>query len=255
VSQNVLLITHEQTESTDTGIVERVLLDLGHTVQTHNAVALDSNGSVQVNLDFPSLDKIDAIIAFGSFSHVYAETSRYWVEEEVAYISEVRRRGIRYLGICFGAQLLAESLGGRTIHAARLEAGVIRMTTAASLPIASGPWFSWHNDKVELPEHVEILASTELAPQVFRSGNAVGLQFHPEVTRHLLDEWIRLGADELGETITAEEMRSSWAEHEAEAHGNSRQLLEWFLGLPPTAITLGAEGRPASSARRSSPPS
>ncbi len=237
VTETVLLVTHEETVATDYGYVAGHLESRGCTVRHHSVLDAtpDHDGFLPANVDFPSLDDIDRVIIFGSFTHAYDERTRAWVEKEMDFIRDIRDRGIPYLGICFGAQLLAEVLGGKTVKAPRLEAGMISFDASPSCPVAAGPWFSWHNDRVELPTDVEVLAETELAPQVFRSGNALGVQFHPEVTTELMEEWLRVGGDELVGKLNPDEFRRQWDESGQSAQRHGRELLDWFLTVKPTA--------------------
>jgi GMP synthase-like glutamine amidotransferase len=227
-TKTVLLITHEQTSSTDTGLVGQALLDAGHTIKTHEVFTANSGDVRTVNADFPDPRNFDAVIAFGSFSHIY-EVQDDWLAREINYVSTLHQQKIPYLGICFGAQLLAESLGGCTVRADRMEAGLVTFNPGYTCPLPAGPWFSWHSDKVELPEHVDVLASTAIAPQVFRAGRSIGVQFHPEADRELLDEWIRIGGHELEGVLPVEEFRRQWAAHESQAERNTQNLLDWFL--------------------------
>lgn len=228
MTKTVLLITHEQTTSTDTGLVGQALLDAGHIIKTHEVFATGQDGVRTIDANFPTAADFDAVIAFGSFSHIY-EVTDAWLGLEIQYIRELHRQGIPYLGICFGAQLLAESVGGRTVRAERLEAGLITFEPGHGCPIPAGPWFSWHSDKVELPEHVEVLATTKIAPQVFRAGRSIGVQFHPEADAELLNEWIRIGGHELEGVLSIEDFRRQWTAHEPAAEGNTKDLLDWFL--------------------------
>ena len=41
--------------------------------------------------------------------------------------------------------------------------------------------FQWHGDTYDLPANAKILAYSDLYPQAFRIGSAVGIQFHFEV--------------------------------------------------------------------------
>ena len=233
--ETVLLVTHEETVATDYGYVAGHLESRGCTVLHHSVLDAtpEHDGFLPANVDFPSLDGIDRVVIFGSFTHAYDERTRAWVEKEMDFIREIRDRGIPYLGICFGAQLLAEVLGGKTVKASKLEAGMINFTATESCPVAAGPWFSWHNDKVELPADVEILAENEIAPQVFKSGNALGVQFHPEVTTELMEEWLRVGGDELVGKVNPDEFRRQWNEGGESAQKHGRELLDWFLDVKP----------------------
>jgi GMP synthase (glutamine-hydrolysing) len=238
MSKTILLVTHEETVASDYGYVASYLSELGHTVIHHDVLKAtpEHDGFLPANTDFPSLDGLDSVIIFGSFTHAYAEDTRDWVEIEMDFIREIRERGIPYLGICFGAQLLAEVLGGRTIKADRMEAGLITIDTVAGCPTAPGPWFSWHNDKVELPDDVEILAQTDIAPQVFKSGNSLGVQFHPEVTKELMEEWLRVGGAELTGKLTPDEFRRQWDASEKYAQAHGRELIDWFLTVEPVTV-------------------
>ncbi|PYI67647.1 hypothetical protein CVV68_09425 [Arthrobacter livingstonensis] len=226
--KTILLITHEQTSATDTGIVGRILREAEHTVITHAMFRKGADGALKVDVNFPPLEGIDAVIAFGSFSHIYGITED-WLRSEIDYVAEIHSRGIPYMGICFGAQLLAEGLGGRTVPSARIEVGLITFDAGFSCPISSGPWFSWHSDKVELPDGVEILAKTAIAPQVFRQGRSIGLQFHPEVNLELLREWVRIGGSELDGVLNHGQLLKDWADNEDQVHQNTRVILDWFL--------------------------
>ena len=230
-----LLVTHEETVATDYGYIAGYLEELGHRVIHHEVLKATPahDGFLPANTDFPSLDGIDSVIIFGSFTHAYEKSTRGWVERELDFIREIREKGMPYLGICFGAQLLAEVLGGRTVKADRLEAGMINFEAKADCPVALGPWFSWHNDKVELPVEVEVLAANEIAPQVFKSGNSLGVQFHPEVTTELLEEWLRVGGDELVGRVNPDEFRRQWQEGGSSAQRHGRELIDWFVQVEP----------------------
>jgi GMP synthase (glutamine-hydrolysing) len=227
-AKTVLLITHEQTSSTDTGIVGQALLDAGHIIKTHEVVSVNDKGTQRFNTDFPHPGEFDAVISFGSFSHIY-EIQDDWITREIQYVARLHQAAIPYLGICFGAQVLAESLGGRTVRADRIEAGLVTFDPGYTCPIAAGPWFSWHSDKVELPGHVHVLAQTAIAPQVFQAGRSIGVQFHPEADVELMEEWIRIGGHELDGVLSVDDFRRDWASHQPLAERNTTELLHWFL--------------------------
>ena len=56
---------------------------------------------------------------------------------------------------------------------------------------ASFPTLQWHGDTYDLPANAKMLAYNDLYPQAFRIGSAVGLQFHLEVNRPMIESWIR----------------------------------------------------------------
>jgi len=64
----------------------------------------------------PSVDQIDWLIIMGGSMSV-AEEERYpWLAAEKTFIRQAIYQGKRVLGICLGAQLIANVLGRRTNH-------------------------------------------------------------------------------------------------------------------------------------------
>lgn len=152
-----------------------------------------------------NLSKTGALVIMGGPMGVY-ESDRYpFLLEEVRLIRESLEREIPVLGICLGAQLLAEAGGGRVYPGPTKEIGwfPIRRTPEASsdpllghLPSPSMV-FHWHGDTFDLPPGSVWLASSEkYRHQAFRLGkNAWGLQFHLEMTESMIRDWVRVNQD------------------------------------------------------------
>ncbi|MEG1105358.1 MAG: glutamine-hydrolyzing GMP synthase [Eubacterium sp.] len=104
---------------------------------------------------------------------------------------EIYNLGIPVLGICYGAQLMAEQLGGNTNSAAIREYGkkALKINKKDSLllkDVAEGSigWMSHTNYIAEVPEGFEITAVTETCPVAALENSDAKLyavQFHPEV--------------------------------------------------------------------------
>jgi GMP synthase-like glutamine amidotransferase len=123
-----------------------------------------------------------------------------YLRRELEIIRESAGRGQPMLGICLGAQLIAKALGGRVYRNPTPEIGWFDVElTAAGMadPVFSRaakrqPVFQLHQDTFELPKGAELLAtSSACRHQAFRLGAKVyGVQFHPEVTPEMIEEWM-----------------------------------------------------------------
>ncbi|CAB4936060.1 MAG: type 1 glutamine amidotransferase [Actinobacteria bacterium] len=223
--RSVLLISHEPEASP--GMIGAMLRERGVDVRTHVVLTDPANPSI----GFPDPTQFDAVIAFGSFSNAYAEHSRPWVAAEIDYITRLMELSIPYLGVCFGGQLLSEALGGSVERApeGRDEIGVVSIGDVSGMPIPSGPWFTWHEDRILLPDGVEVLARNDNAVQLFRQGNAVGTQFHPEADVELVSQWLRIGPDHVPERTSAAELLGDLTDQAEVLRRNCEQLVDWFF--------------------------
>jgi len=137
----------------------------------------------------------------GSIKAVVLSGSPFSVLEEDALKLDLDTIINKYpiLGICYGAQLIANNLGGKVLRSSKREFGkaMLRATgeTCEILKdIDSNPqvWMSHGDSILELPEGFRIIASTEGIPiAAYKSGTGqfekpiYGLQFHPEVFHSL----------------------------------------------------------------------
>ncbi len=109
------------------------------------------------------------------------------------------------LGICYGAQYMAATQGGKVEPSARREYGRARLTgiqanhpLLKNIPEGSQVWMSHADSIMQLPENAAVIATTESIPVAafeLDTGNrigAYGLQFHPEVS-HSTDGKTLLG--------------------------------------------------------------
>jgi len=94
------------------------------------------------------------------------------------------------LGICYGHQLMAHTLGGRVERASKREYGKATLSVARpenifkGLPARLEVWMSHSDNVAEVPPGFMVLASTESSPYavIFHPERKLyGLQFHPEV--------------------------------------------------------------------------
>ena len=176
----------------DLGCIAPWLADAGHTASGTRLYARETP---------PDVSAFDALIVMGGPMNIYEYAQYPWLRGEKALIRAAVDAGKRVLGICLGAQLLADVLGGPVTRNADSEIGWFPLNLSpagrASPLFADLPetftGFHWHGDTYALPPGAACLATSEAcAQQAFAIGTQVlGLQFHLEVTRTNAEEWFR----------------------------------------------------------------
>ena len=163
--------------------------------------------------DLPALDDIDLVIAMGGPMSVNDEETLPWLVAEKAFLRDAIDRGIAVLGICLGAQLIANACGAKVYPGRQREIGwfpiekVSNAEKTFSFP-SGARVLHWHGETFDLPAGAEHLArSAACEHQAFALGGRVlGLQFHPEVTRESLATMLGHSRDDLvpGEFVQSE---------------------------------------------------
>lgn len=212
----------------------------GHTVGCTRLYAGDA---------FPRPDSLDLLIIMGGPMGVYDEEVYPWLKAEKAFIRAVIDAGRRVLGICLGAQLIAEVLGARVYPNDRKEIGWFPVTRSAmadtspfgSLLPAEFMAYHWHGDTFDLPPGAVHLAQTPVCRhQAYAvEGRILGLQFHLETTPESARELIEHCADELVETPTVQSAGAMLADNRHYAELN-RLMVALLEGLSVDAATAGA---------------
>jgi GMP synthase (glutamine-hydrolysing) len=141
----------------------------------------------------PDLDGLAGIVSFGGEQDAWDPGLR----PEVELIAEVVERGLPFLGVCLGAQLLARATGGENERLSRRLVRWHPLTVVAqdevlgAIPPGAHA-LHWNQDGFEPPPHaVEVYARPDGGrAEGFRVGRrAWGVQFHPEVDAAALDGW------------------------------------------------------------------
>lgn len=148
----------------------------------------------------PTPGSFDAALVFGGAMHVDAELAHPWLAAEKHLLRALLGQRTPVLGVCLGAQLLAEVAGGAATPMPAAEIGwtPIELEPAAhedpllaALP-GNVEAFQWHSYEVTLPPRATCLARSAACLQAFRLERAPcwGIQFHAEVTRETIAGWI-----------------------------------------------------------------
>jgi len=166
--------------------------------------------------ELPSVDSIDMLVIMGGPMNIYEEKEYPYFIEEKKFIKEAIEKGKSVLGICLGAQLIADVLGGKVIKNKVKEIGWIPVTSYNMhfFPTQFVP-LHWHGDTFTLPDECEVIASSkDCENQAFLfQDKVVGLQFHLETNEETLDAIIQHCKDELSEegNIMSQEEMLAWA--------------------------------------------
>jgi GMP synthase-like glutamine amidotransferase len=147
---------------------------------------------VRVDRDEPLPDPREPAFAvvLGSTASVAIPVDA-WVPGVVEWLRAADAAHLPVLGICFGAQALAAALGGRVHRLPEREIGWVRVDSADEALIAPGPWMTWHEDGIELPPLAYELARNPFGVQAFCHCRHLAVQFHPEVTPRIAEDWAR----------------------------------------------------------------
>lgn len=189
--------------------------------------------------NLPQVEDIDFLIAMGGPMSVNDESKYPWLVREKAFIKKVIAAGKPVLGICLGAQLIADAMGGKVFPNPVKEIGWFPVSAVESenalvfqFPKETNV-FHWHGETFSLPEGaVRMAQSKGCKNQAFQIGsNVIGLQFHLETTPSSAQAIVENCKDEMveGQYIqTEEEILSVPVERYASINGLMEKLLEYL---------------------------
>ena len=152
------------------------------------------------------IDEVDAYLITGSKSSAYDD--KPWITELMEFVRELDRRQKKLVGICFGHQLVAQALGGRTEKSAKGWGVGLHTHHFTAVP-------AWHDqgdmdldilvshqDQVmKTAENAQVLASSEFCENaVCQLGNHIlTFQGHPEFVTAYVREIMEFRREMIGE--------------------------------------------------------
>jgi GMP synthase (glutamine-hydrolysing) len=140
--------------------------------------------------EFPdNLDEQNGWIATGSRASVYDDEP--WIHQYADLVKALYEGGNRYVGICFGSQMIGQALGGTVVQSDRGRGVGIKEVALHG----AEPWMdpsatsyrviSSHRDQIEVaPFGARVLGSNPHCPisMLVMDDHFLGIQGHPEFT-------------------------------------------------------------------------
>jgi GMP synthase-like glutamine amidotransferase len=154
----------------------------------------------------PEVENFDWLVIMGGPMNIYEDEKYPWLKEEKRFIKKTIEDGKMVLGICLGAQLIADVLGGKVRKNKEREIGwhPVSLTPEGSKSEIFGVLpekfvaLQWHGDTFEIPHGAAWMATSDACKnQAFQLGKAIGLQFHLEASMDSIEDLIKNCSDEL----------------------------------------------------------
>jgi GMP synthase-like glutamine amidotransferase len=187
-----LFVQHDHVSPT--GPMSSHLRRRGFEVDELLIVDADHYSSPNVPFVFPDPAEYDLIVPMGAPWGAWDDACiGQWLLPEIAWVQDAVARDVPVLGVCFGGQLLARSLGGTVGRARKSEIGWTAIHSDDTSLVPSGPWFQFHYDSWTVPEGAREIARNSAASQAFSYGRSLAVQFHPELTADTLEGWLDEG--------------------------------------------------------------
>lgn len=178
----------------------------------------------------PDSEKYDAYLVTGSKADSFGDDP--WIATLKTYLLERYNRGDKLLGVCFGHQILALLLGGKTERAVQGWGVGIHQYRVAHKPSWMSPdleeltMLISHQDQVtRLPENATLLASSEFCPIAsYCIGDQVlCFQGHPEFVHDYSRALLEMRQQHIGESAYTKGVES--LQHDHQGH----TVAEWMM--------------------------
>lgn len=223
--KRALIIEHDPT--IHLGNLKPVLVDRGYKIKV---VRPQTDGLPDTFGD------VDLLIILGNDHGVY--DNRDYIVREKEWLRQWLTDRKPTLGICFGAQILAHTLGGQVFKG---ESTVIGYRDIEPTPeglaspvrhFAGVPALEWHGDTFTVPPHATRLAgSDDYANEAYAIDDwLLAVQFHPETTTAMYERWLTDGRESVTSVgLDPDVLRKDGQMRVDEmAEASRRMLTEWL---------------------------
>lgn len=214
----------------DLGSLEDIFYDFGFRVRYFEAGVDDLT---------PALNYEGLTIILGGPIGVYETEDYPFLKDELEGLKQRLLENKPTIGICLGAQLIAQALGAKVyaghqkeIGWSELEIKSLDSDSNVLTSLESIKVLHWHGDTFELPNNATLLASSTIYPnQAFSVGNNIlALQFHLEMIEEGFEKWLIGHTCEIRHAdLSMPQLREDNKLYAKKLESKSREVIQTFL--------------------------
>ncbi len=232
--RRAVVVQHDETVRL--GNFEPVLREHGYEIEVVSAREPGFAEALEAAAD------AELLVVLGSTSGVYEADRHDFIAPEIEHLRGRLAAERPVLGVCFGAQIIAAALGEEVRPGDTVDVGYRDVQpTAAGLDsplrhVVGVPMAEWHGDTFDLPAGATLLASSSAyRNEAYGIGDwLLAVQFHPELTDEMHEDWVRADAAFLTRhDIDPDALRAQRSRHGAPMQlASARMLGEYLSRLP-----------------------
>lgn len=189
----------------------------------------------------PKAAQVDWLLILGGPMNVYEDRRYPWLKAEKRFINDAIVNNVPVLGICLGAQLIADVLGAKVVKNDHDEIGFFDVAKTDKGDICEHisdmperfQAFHWHGDTFEVPPGAQHLYKSDACVnQAFSWGQRVlALQFHLEVARSDAQTWLDLAKPKPSRFVQTRQQILGDPQRFRANHRQMHHILERFAPL------------------------